>query len=90
MAMTPDALPSMATKIAVAPSLRSRSASASSACVAMLSSSKKARVAEHDAAALHHADGALAGGRIEAAHRRKLDLALGRGFDDGLAERMLA
>ena len=51
---------------------------------------QKPRVAEDDAAALHHADRALAARRIEAAHRQKLDLALGGRFDDGLAERMLA
>ena len=44
---------------------------------------EKRRVAERDALSLDHADGALAGRRIEAAHGRKLDLAFGRRRDDG-------
>jgi hypothetical protein len=89
MAMTPAALPSIATKIAVAPSRRSSSACRSSAAVAMFSSPRK-RVAQHDAAALHHADRALAGRRVEAHHLRERDAALVRGGDDRGGERMLA
>ena len=52
---------------------RRRSASPSSAAVAMPSSARNVRVAERDAPALDHADDALAGRRIEAAHRRERD-----------------
>ena len=48
------------------------------------------RAAEREPLALDHADDALAGRRIEAAHGRKLDLALGGGGDNGRRQRMLA
>ena len=46
--------------------------------------------AERQPLLVHHADDALAGGRVEAAHRRQFELALLRGGDDGGGERMLA
>ena len=83
-------MPSMAMKIAVAPSPRSRSASFQGGSVAMPSSRENLCVAERDAAALDHADRAFAGRRIEAHDARKLDLALGRRRNDRRGERMLA
>ena len=47
-------------------------------------------VAEREPLALDHADHAFAGRRIESAHRRELELALGRGGDDRRRQRMLA
>ena len=90
MAMTPASLPSTPRNIAVAPSPRSRSASSASAACVDIEFGEEFGVAEREPLALDHADHAFAGRRIEAAHGRKLDLALGGGRDDRRRQRMLA
>ena len=90
MAMTPASLPSTARKIAVAPSWRRRSASCGERRGIDVEFGEEFRAAEREPLALDHADDAFAGRRIEAAHRRQFDLALGRGRDDRRGQRMLA
>ena len=90
MAMAPATLPSTPAKIAVAPSSpqlvgRRRERADVDAVLA-----QEGRVAEHDLLALDRAERALAGRRVEVAHRRRGDAALLRGVDDGERERMLA
>ena len=90
MAMTPAALPSTPTKIAVAPSARSFSASAASGRVSTPCSLQERGIAERDALALDGAERTLAGRRVEIGGRGERDLALLRGRDDRRRQRMLA
>ena len=67
MAMTPATLPSTATKIAVAPSCAQPLGLGLERAGRDAELGQEFGIAEHDAAALDHADRALAGRRVEAA-----------------------